>query len=114
MVQDIFRLSHPAAFEDEHHGSRATDILLLGGVFIGTAEGRPMNASKLSTFVGVPRATVIRRMAELEGDGLVRRVGAAYVFDFAAAAGRPRYNTVSAELQRVVLRTATALSKLDT
>lgn len=59
-------------------GSR-THLLLIGAaVFLGTIEGRPLTATKLAAFVGMPRATVIRRLRTLCRRGAIERSGDVY------------------------------------
>lgn len=60
--------------QTERFGTQAQDLLIVSGLCVGQAEGRPMTANKLSAFVGQARTSVIRRLAALEAAGLVRRV----------------------------------------
>ncbi len=52
--------------------SNADDLLLVAGVAVGQAEGKPMKAGKGALYVGMPRATTIRKLRELEARGVVR------------------------------------------
>ena len=52
-------------------GTHAADILICMAVFMGHVEGRPMSPSKISTYLGIPRATVTRRLKVLRDDGLI-------------------------------------------
>jgi DNA-binding MarR family transcriptional regulator len=62
----------------EQFGSR-TNLLLIGiAIYLGTIEGRPLTASKLAAYVGMPRASVIRRLRTLCRRGAVERKGAVY------------------------------------
>lgn len=77
---ELTRQLHKAVAPEAHHrfGSR-THLLLIGAaVYTSTIEGRPMTASKLAAFVGMPRPTVIRRLRTLSRLGAVERVGNAY------------------------------------
>lgn len=49
----------------------AQDVILCSAIFIGQAERKPFNATKLSHYTGIPRPTVIRRLKELERMGFV-------------------------------------------
>lgn len=60
-----------ALLRERRFGARAADVLILMGVMIGEAEGKPLSAYKLAELVGVPRPTVIRKLAKLKRDGLV-------------------------------------------
>jgi CRP-like cAMP-binding protein len=53
-------------------------ILVLVAVFIGDADGRPTNASKIAAYSGLPRSTVYRRLEQLVRLGKVDRVGRRY------------------------------------
>ena len=55
--------------------SHAGDVLLLAAVAIGDMEQRPMTAYKLAAYVGMPRGTVLRRLARMARAGLVARDG---------------------------------------
>lgn len=50
-------------------GSSADDVMLLLAVFIGQAEARPMTPGKLAEYVGIPRATVIRKTRLMQQNG---------------------------------------------
>ncbi len=58
----------------DRFGTRAEDLLVLCGLCVGQAEGRPMTAFKLAQYVGQARSSVVRRLDRLEAAGLVRRV----------------------------------------
>lgn len=59
-------------------GSRVGLLLIGAAVYVGTIEGKPMTASKLADFVGMPRATVIRRLGRLRRLGIVDKIGGTY------------------------------------
>jgi predicted transcriptional regulator len=48
-----------------------TDTLIRIGLVVATLEGRPLGASKLAEYVGVPRETVRRRLRDLQRRGRV-------------------------------------------
>lgn len=62
------------AEQAERFGAEAQDLLLVCGVCVGQAEGRPLTAHKLAQLAGQARPSVVRRLAALEAAGLVRRV----------------------------------------
>lgn len=62
----------------ERFGAEASSIILCMGIYVGQSEGRPMNTSKLAAYVGIPRTTVMRRLSELERDGIISRMGEGY------------------------------------
>jgi hypothetical protein len=55
-------------------GSCADELVLIAAVLIGQAEGKPMNASKLATYAGIPRTTVIRKLQALARRGVLERI----------------------------------------
>jgi DNA-binding transcriptional ArsR family regulator len=57
--------------DEQMFGSQADDALLLVAVYVGQAEHRPMTASKLAEYVGMPRPTVVRKLREMQQCGLV-------------------------------------------
>jgi response regulator of citrate/malate metabolism len=54
-------------------GSESETLLVLLAIFIGDAENRPMSASKIAGYVGLPRASVYRRIAYLTKAGRIER-----------------------------------------
>ncbi|EHP42310.1 hypothetical protein OR16_15314 [Cupriavidus basilensis OR16] len=55
--------------------SHAGDVLLVCAVAVGDLEGKPMTAWKLAAYVGMPRPTIVRRLARMARAGLVARDG---------------------------------------
>lgn len=64
-----------ALLRERRFASHAGDVLLLVGVVIGDLEAKPMTAYKLASYVGMPRGTVIRKLARMARAGLVMRDG---------------------------------------
>lgn len=60
-------------------GSRTGILLIDSAVFMATVEGRPMTATRLSTFVGIPRPTVDRHLRALCRNGTIERAGQVYL-----------------------------------
>ncbi len=77
---ELTRQLHQAAAPDMQSGfgSRVPLLMLSAAVYLGTIEGQPMTASKLALYVGMPRATVIRRLRTLLRRGAVERSGVTY------------------------------------
>ena len=113
MTLEIMRLFCSAYFRADLYGSRAADFVLVGAVFVGQAEGRPLNASKIADFAGLPRATAIRRLIELEQIGIVKRHGKTYTIDRAVANSDAVLDAGNAA-RRQIVDTAARLSKMDT
>jgi len=109
---DIARAFRGVDWPNENYGMHAADGMLVAAVFIGETEGRPMNASKLAEFVGVPRPTVIRRMAELARNGRVVKDGT--VWRYAGPRDIEGTRRATAAAVKAIIRTAEQLSRLDT
>jgi hypothetical protein len=77
---ELTRQLHRSVAPDlqEQFGSRANLLLIGIAIYLGTIEGRPLTASKLAAYVGMPRASVIRRLGILCRRGAVERKGAVY------------------------------------
>lgn len=71
LVTRMLREISAAYVGTDSYGSRADETLLLIAIFIGQAEQRPMTAAKLAEYAGIPRPTVIRKLRDLEKDGLL-------------------------------------------
>lgn len=61
-----------------HFGAENETLLVLTAIYIGDAENRPMSATKIAGYVGVPRASVYRRLERLTAEGRIQRCGRAY------------------------------------
>ena len=61
--------------------AHADTVLVLQACYLGTLQGRPMSASKIAHFLGMPRTTVLGRLAFLIEHGYAKRdvSGTAYV-----------------------------------
>lgn len=73
----IFIIQHAAwdILKTSLYTSSADSILVISGIWIGEAEGRPMTAAKLAQFIGMPRGTVARKVKALERRGCIAEVG---------------------------------------
>ena len=112
MLLEIFRAYCAAYFKGDHFGSRARDLMLCASVLIGQVEGRPMNASKLADFAGLPRPTTIRRLAMLQRLGLVERRGQ-FFFLSDEIVDSPEVLRAFMESRRHVISAAAKLSRMD-
>jgi len=74
LLIDLTRALGTGLLRTDRFGTRAEDLLILCGLCVGQAEGRPMAAYKLAQYIGQARPSVIRRLDRLEAAGLVRRV----------------------------------------
>lgn len=62
VVIETLRVYSRAHFKDEMIGTHFEEILIGLAVLIGQTEGRPMSATDISAYVGIPRPTVIRHL----------------------------------------------------
>ncbi|KWC93532.1 hypothetical protein WL57_05335 [Burkholderia cepacia] len=74
-ILDDMRQLTIALLRERRFASSAGDALLLVGVAIGDLEAKPMTAFKLAQYIGMPRPTVVRKLARMARAGLVRRDG---------------------------------------
>lgn len=113
LVLKLMQHYSTAIFDDKHFGKHAQDIIILLGAAVGHHEGKPMTAAKLSEYVCVPRATVVRRVSIMAERELLIMNGRKQIFltdktDKKAAAAAPKLT------KPAILHTAVMLSKLDT
>lgn len=113
LTVDMMRLAYTAYFEGGNFGAGSDLVLLCMAVAIGQLEGRPMSANKIAQYVGIPRATVMRKLAELQTRRLIERpTPRAYILGTIEVPG-PEHMRVIAALERRVREASTELSKLD-
>ena len=90
-------------------GSSLESYLIVAAVLIGEAERRLFSAHKLSSFLGLARGTVQRKLDHLERVGAVERVGAKYrLGDICAREAGHVPGMIN-----IVVNAAAKLSKLD-
>jgi DNA-binding IclR family transcriptional regulator len=69
-----------------------TLLLVACAVVVGHAERRPMNATKISLYVDLPRTTVLRKLEQLIEHGVVVKHGLNYcIAPERAARSSPNY-----------------------
>ena len=82
-------------------------------IAVGDLDGRPFSVAKIATYMGVPRSTVTRRLAQLQSWGLIDRQGRNYYLHektLNSLIGLRSYQQVRRILSKVTER----LSILDT
>lgn len=109
---ELWRAASLAWFGTDRFASRADDLFLGFALMIGTCEGRPMNATKLAEFAGLPRPTVVRKLARFQREGIAEKSGAGFVI-LPAFANHPDRVQVVALMRRKILEGAARLSKMD-
>lgn len=108
----IIRMMTKTYFDNERFGVTADELILCLSIFIGQVEGKPMNASKLAEYAGLPRPSAIRKLASLRRRELIFCRDGAYFIpehllnDEQAVASARR-------IRRELLNTARMVSKMD-
>jgi hypothetical protein len=76
---ELGRVFHEAIYGDSKpFGASIDGIMVCCCVAIGHAEGRVMNATKISHYLDMPRTTVLRKLEELMDVGILERTGSYY------------------------------------
>jgi hypothetical protein len=79
LMIDLMREVHGAyAPVSEPFGARLETFFIGLCVAIGDIDGKPFSVAKIAAYMRVPRSTVIRRLARLQGWGLIDRRGHYY------------------------------------
>lgn len=65
----------------KNRGARLEFVHIICGVMIGHIEGRPFTAGKLATYLEMPRANVLRKLAELKREGVVLHRGHEFILN---------------------------------
>ena len=113
LMIDIMRTVHDAYVPaNEPFGVRLETCFIGLCVAVGDLDGRPFSVAKIAAYVGVPRTTVMRKLAQLESWGFIYREGRRYYLreeKLNSPIGMRKYNRV-----RDILNRATAeLAILD-
>jgi predicted transcriptional regulator len=101
---------------DSVFGEKAADhsLLLIGtAIMVGHAENRPLNATKIAHYIGMPRSTVIRKLNEFLRAGVIARQGNVYLLSEERAHNQTKYVTEAMRIFRTAEKSLKA-SKLDT
>lgn len=112
-TMELWRAASRAWFGEERFATRADDLFLCWSILVGQIEGRPMNASKLAEFSGLPRPTVLRKVRKLEAEGIVARAGGDFCIVPEFANSEP-LTELARHMVRAVKDGGAKLSKMDT
>lgn len=63
---EVLRALTMSIFDTPNLGDRVEEILIVAAIVVGQAEGRLMCASDIANYVGLPRATVIRKLRTVD------------------------------------------------
>ncbi|MCB1466667.1 MAG: hypothetical protein KDK08_05890 [Rhizobiaceae bacterium] len=111
LILDLIAISNALNAED---GMMHVDLYVIGcAVLMGQLENRPMNARKISHYVGAPRSTVIRKLQQLMESGVVVKAeGNTFRID-PDWLNRSMPRSKLDRLKRRILRSAVELNKLS-
>jgi DNA-binding IclR family transcriptional regulator len=109
MMMDLLRIFQEVGFDNRDYGRNLENLYILLAVFIGHAEKRPMTAARISGFLGLPRSTVVRKLAQLIQSGHVSKEQQFYFLAHPAAGMSVRLP----QARRVVLEAAKRLKELS-
>lgn len=79
---DLIKIIHDGKFgklTTPNISGEVETLLISGAVLIGHVKGKPKTATDISRFLGIPRATVLRKLDRLEQDGMITRKGRKYI-----------------------------------
>jgi predicted transcriptional regulator len=101
---------------DSVFGNKPADhsLLLIGSaIMVGHAEDKPMSATKIAQYVGLPRSTVIRKLNQFLKAGVIARHGNVYLLSIERAHNQTKYVTEAMRIFRIAEKRLKA-SDLDT
>jgi predicted transcriptional regulator len=101
---------------DSVFGKKPADhsLLLIGSaIMVGHAEDKPMNATKIAHYIGLPRSTVIRKLNQFLKAGVIARDGNVYLLSIERAHNQTKYVTEAMRIFRIAEKRLKA-SDLDT
>lgn len=79
LINDIDRLVHEHNFGRETRFGLTRELqAIIRAIVLAQLEGRPFSLSKLADYIGMPRATLERRLRGLVEQGQIVRVGRRY------------------------------------
>ena len=81
---------------DSVFGKKPADhsLLLVGSaIMVGHAENKPMSATKIAQYIGLPRSTVIRKLDRFVKAGVIARHGNVYLMSKERAHNQTKYVT---------------------
>ena len=79
MLVDCMHVIHADAYAPKHIGAAFEEMFVSFAIHIGTAEDRPMSATKVAGFLGIPRTNVLRALAQLRKKDIIYSVGNVYL-----------------------------------
>lgn len=113
LVLDIMRCVS-VLFLSEDSASQSHDFALISvGLFIGQAEGKPMSASKLASYIGMPRPTLIRKLRQLQSAGIAKPALKGWRINTDDPQVQRRLDVCKTETLNLLRKATAELSRLD-
>lgn len=113
LLLDIMRCVS-VVFLSEDSASLSHDFAIICvGLFIGQAEGKPMTAAKLASYIGMPRPTLIRKLRELHRSGIAKQAMKGWHINTDNPQVRARLDACKSETLHLLRKATAELSRLD-
>jgi hypothetical protein len=109
LLHEVLRLGFP----DLPFMQAVETTVIVTAIFSAENEGEPFTAQSLSTHLGMPRATLFRRLSYLESKGTVRRDAQGLRINPQIFATPIRDKNIR-HLRQIIIDAGIALSKMDT
>jgi DNA-binding transcriptional ArsR family regulator len=111
MLLKITKVIHERYYSEGAYGKDPERMFIQFAVVVSQAEGKPTTAHKIAQYLGMPRSSVIRKLAELERRGLVVRMNSHYRVG-GSKIGRSDADKFVARLVRIMALTMQEIEKL--
>lgn len=111
---ELMRSYSQAYFGTDKFALYADEIIIGCSLIIGQSRGRPLSATDISEYIGMPRATVLRKLKSLEVEGMIatKRDGRRVEYILVAASD-PEVVLHVRKIITKVRKAAITLSKMD-
>lgn len=113
VMLELHRLWARTYLDETEFGSSGDDLALCAAIFAGQVSGRPLTPSKLAIVAGIPRATVIRKLATLQQRGVVTRDGGNTYTLSSASLDNPQARKTTDEVVRLLVALGRQLSEMN-
>jgi DNA-binding IclR family transcriptional regulator len=112
LLHDVLRLGH-GAFAELPFMQAVEVTVIITAIFSAENDGKPFNVLGLSKHLGMPRATVFRRLSFLDRKGIVHRDDQGLRINPQIFATPSRDENIR-HLRQIIIDAGTALSKMET
>lgn len=113
LAVDLLRTWSMQIRGDDKFGADLDASVIVMAIVIGHLEQRPMSASKISEYIGIPRTTVLRKLQALQVDGMIARTSGAEFVIAANEVNRPERLSFARNAAKLIHRASRELSKMD-